>query len=294
MVYSMTGYGRGEHESCGMKFSVEAKSVNHRYCDIAVKLPRTMSYLESRLKQLAMKYVSRGKMDIYVSYDEFGTNSTDIRVDDVLADAYYQALNHLNNRFVFTEGISLASFSQMPGILTAEKNEVDEEVLWEILCIAAEAAFKSLKLMRESEGSKLKSDILDKLSAIKGALVSIEARAPLVVVEYRAKLMARIKELIGQQEIPLDEGRLVTEVAIFADRSGVDEEIVRLKCHIDQVGKCLALAGPIGRKLDFIVQEMNRESNTIGSKSNDIEINMHVVELTSEIEKIREQVQNIE
>jgi uncharacterized protein (TIGR00255 family) len=290
----MTGYGRGEHEDGGMQFSVEVRSVNHRYCDISVKLPRTMTYLETRLKQLAMKYISRGKADVFVTYNEYGVDSTVIRVDEKLADAYFQAFSQLKNRYGFSDNITLTGFSVIPGIMKADKIEADEDAMWEILKAASTEAFEQLKSMREKEGDKLVNDIRDKISGIKGYVAVIEQRAPSVVVEYKARLVSRIKELLEQQDTALDENRIAAEVAMFADRSSVDEEIVRLKSHISQIEKSLALSEPIGRKLDFIVQELNRESNTIGSKSNDLEINRQVVELKSEIEKIREQVQNIE
>ena len=294
MAYSMTGYGRGEKEAFGMAFSVEVKSVNHRYCDISIRMPRNMVYLENRLKQLVAKYVSRGKVDIFVSYDEFAVSSTEIRIDEDMADAYFQAFKLLKQKFGFKDDISISGFSQIPGIMKVEKKEAGEEEVWDVLSGAATPAFEALKSMRQKEGAKLVEDIRDRLSVMGTILSLIEERAPLVAVEYRVRLSTRIKELVEQNDVIMDETRLATEVAIFADKASVDEEIVRLKSHISQAGKCLELTEPIGRKLDFIVQEMNREINTIGSKANDLIINGQVVDLKSEIEKIREQIQNIE
>ncbi|MCL2165605.1 MAG: YicC family protein [Oscillospiraceae bacterium] len=294
MVYSMTGYGRGEYEENGVKFMVEVKSTNNRYCDISIKIPKVLGRLESRLKQLTMKFAARGKIDVFVSLDEAGADSAIIKIDEGMADAWYQSINVLKKRYKFGDDISLSTFSQIPGVMKVENKEIDDNEMWEILSSAASMALETFKFMKGKEGATLAIDIRSKLSIVKNILYEIEMRAPLTVLDYKARLTARIKELIEDQDIPIEESRLAMEVAILADRTSIDEEIVRLKSHISMAEKCQELSEPIGRKLDFIVQEMIREINTIGSKSNDLEINRNVVEMKSEIEKIREQIQNLE
>ena len=296
LAYSMTGFGRGEYEddARGVAFTVEVKSVNHRYCDVSIKTPRGMGYVDNQLRQMAMKYISRGKVDIYVTCDKHDIDSAIIRVDESLADAYHQALTFLKQKYQIDGDISLDGFAQIQGILNVEKKEEDEEMVWGILSVAASNAFDALKNMREKEGVRLVDNVKDRLNIMKSLLSQIEVRTPLIVVDYKNRLLERIKELIDQQDMMPDEGRLAMEVAIFADRSNIDEEIVRLKSHIEQAERCIETDAQVGRKLDFIVQEMNRETNTIGSKSSDLEVSNLSLDMKSEIEKIREQIQNLE
>lgn len=292
MIRSMTGYGRGESQGHGKEFVVEIKTVNHRYSDIFIKMPRQLSFLEDKIRDKVGKSLSRGKIDVYVSFEDYSEDSKSVMLDEALAKAYIQAAELLKTKYNLKDDISVSLVSRFPDILKIEKVEDDQEELWELFKVALENALNSLVVMRENEGEELKSSVLEKCTYIESVLKEIKSRAPEVVKEYKNKLENRIKELLEQQTI--DENRLATEVAIFADRCSIDEEIVRLGSHINQLRETLALSQPVGRKLDFLVQEMNREINTIGSKANDLVIARHVVELKSELEKIREQIQNIE
>ncbi len=292
MIRSMTGYGRGVSRDQGKEFLVEIKSVNHRYSDIFVKLPKHLSFLEDRVRETAGKNLSRGKIDIYITYTDTGEDSKVVLLDEPLVSAYIRALNELRDRFGLKDDISVSLVSRFPDVLRVEKAEEDEEKLWELLKRALDEAIDSLVRMRENEGAKLKDDLLNKTVYIDSIISEIASRAPEVVKEYRKRLESRIRELIDQQ--PVDETRIAMEVAIFADRCSIDEELTRLRSHISQMRQAFELEEPVGRKLDFLVQEMNREINTIGSKANDLFISKCVVELKSEMEKIREQVQNIE
>ena len=292
MPYSMTGFGRGEAQSDTYRFIVEIRSINHRYCDINIKMPRIFGNLEDKLRRMIQGQINRGKLDIYVSYEEFGDKPKAVTIDRGLAEAYYNGLKALKDQFDIIDDISLTSFLRIPDIMKTEKLEIDEEQVWNVLQEAVQNALKFLMDMREREGQKLVMDIQTKLKTISAEVIFVEERAPLIVEEYKVKLEARIKEIL-QQTVP-DETRLAGEVALFAERCSVDEEIVRLKSHLIQMEKCCESDQPIGRKLDFIIQELNREINTIGSKSNDLDINNRVVDIKSEIEKIREQTQNLE
>ena len=292
MIKSMTGFGRGIHQAEGKEFQIEIKTVNHRYSDVFVKIPRQISFLEERVRNLAGKSLSRGKADVYITYNEFGEESKSVLLDEGLSKAYIKAFELLRDRYGLKDDISVSLISRFPDILKVEKNEEDEEKIWEILKVALDNALDTLVSMRENEGHELKINLLERLSFINCLLKEIAERSPEVIKEYKQKLEGRIKELLGQQTV--DETRLAMEVAIFADRCSIDEETVRLESHINQFKDALNIEQQIGRKLDFIVQEMNREINTIGSKANDLYITKRVVELKSEIEKIREQIQNIE
>lgn len=288
----MTGYGRGENTRDGRKFTVEIKSVNHRYNDITIKLPRSMNYMEDTIRKKLTTQIARGKTDVYVFFET--TSSEDVKIDlnEALTDAYVKQLEQIKARYNLKEEISLSLISRFPDILTVEKMDIDNDQMLAILMPAIDMALNELLALRQKEGLALKDDILLKLDKISSFVESIKLRSPVVVLDYREKLKARLKELLDNSEI--DEARLLTEVTIFADRASVDEEITRLFSHINQVRQILNEKEAIGRKLDFLIQEMNREANTIGSKSNDIEITQTTVNLKSEIEKIREQVQNIE
>ncbi len=293
MVRSMTGFGRGTYAEHGKEFTVEIKSVNHRYVDFYIKLPRQIAYLEERVREVAAKSIFRGKVDIFISFDDRSEDSRSVMLDEALAGAYIQAVEKLRDKYGLKDDLSLSFVSRFPDVLRIEKNEDDEEQLWGILSKALEAGVASLVQMREKEGNELRSSLLQKADYMEIIISQIANRSPEVVIEYKQKLENRIKELLNQQTI--DENRIAMEVAIFADRCSIDEELVRLGSHLIQLRDILTMhKQPVGRKLDFLVQEINREINTIGSKSNDIEITKFVLELKSETEKIREQIQNME
>jgi uncharacterized protein (TIGR00255 family) len=292
MIKSMTGFGRGDCQEEGKEFLVEIKTVNHRYTDIFIKMPRQIGFLEDKVRELVGKAVSRGKIDVFISYNNFSDDSKCVLFDEALAKTYIAAVEALRDKFGLKDDISVSLISRYPDVLRVEQAEVDEEKIWTMLKTAVENAIKSLVAMRESEGEGLKNNMLARVVYIEKVLKEIELRAPDVVKEYKQKLEIRIKDLLEQQTI--DENRLAMEVAIFSDRCSIDEEIVRLGSHFSQMRDALGMEQSVGRKLDFLIQEMNREINTIGSKANDLAITRNVVEIKSEIEKMREQVQNIE
>lgn len=292
MIKSMTGFGRGESQEEGKSFVVEIKTVNHRYSDIYVKMPRVLSFLEDKVRDIVSKNVSRGKADVFVSYEDHGEDSKIVVIDEALSGAYIKALGQMRDTFGLQDDVTVSLVARFPDVLRVEKAEEDEGKLWTLLNQAVKNALEALVRMREIEGQELKNNLLERASYIESILRDITVRAPEVVKEYKQKLETRIKELLDQQTI--DESRLAMEVALFADRCSIDEELVRLGSHISQMREALEMQQPVGRKLDFLVQEMNREINTIGSKANDLTITRNVVELKSEIEKIREQIQNIE
>ena len=292
MVKSMTGFGRGMYSKDGREYLVEIKSVNHRYLDTSVRTSRAYGYLEGKIREILIKKISRGKVDINVWIDDFGTNGRTVLLDEGLADLYINALNKIKQKYSVNEEISISLVSRFPDILRVKKEENDEEGIWSELQEALSQAVESMLVMREREGAQLKNDILEKTGNIVALISQVEVRSPMVVCDYRTKLQSRIKDIIGGTQV--EEGRLELEIALFADRCSIEEEITRLKSHIKQVEQTLESDQAVGRKLDFLVQEMNREINTIGSKANDLEITKIVVEAKSEIEKIREQIQNIE
>ena len=292
MIKSMTGFGRGEVSQDGKEFTVEIKTVNHRYSDVFIKMPRQISFLEDKVRELVGKTVSRGKIDVFVSYYNYSEDSKHVSFDESLAKAYISAVETLRDKYGLTDDITVSLISKYPDILKVEQEEEDEELLWSLLRDATVKALDALVRMREIEGEGLKNVLLERADYIESIIGEINKRAPEVPKDYKLKLSARIKDLLDQQVV--DENRLATEVAIFADRCSIDEELVRLASHISQLRDAFTLSVPIGRKLDFLVQEMNREINTIGSKANDLSITKNVVEIKSEIEKIREQIQNIE
>ncbi len=291
LIKSMTGFGRGEFTQCTSTFSVDVRSVNHRYCDVSVRMPRAMSALEEKVREFVSERISRGKVDVYINYSTFGQNAR-VKLDTNLAKAYVDSLNTLKEIFEINDDINLSLLSRFPDIMSLETVEQDMEELWLILKDALEMAFNALVEMRKREGERLKNDLLEKIAVIKDYVEGIKEKSSGIVDEYKNKLYDRIQELI--KDIPIDENRLLTEVAVFADKASIDEELVRLGSHMDQFKKALNFNGPVGKKLDFIIQEMNREVNTIGSKITDLEILNNVISIKTEIEKIREQVQNIE
>lgn len=292
MIRSMTGFGRGESQGNSREFSVEIKTINHRYSDVFIKMPRQLSFLEDRVRDRVNKAVSRGKIDVYISFDDYNEEAKTILLDEGMVKAYIHATELLRDKYGLKDDISVSLVAKFPDIMKVEKNEADEGELWELLKTALENALASLVSMREIEGQELKKSILEKAGLIEGTVKEISLRAPEVVKEYKQRLESRIKELLDQQTI--DENRMATEVAFFADRCSIDEELVRLGSHIGQFREIMSSGQPVGRKLDFLMQEMNRETNTIGSKANDLIITRHVVDIKSELEKIREQIQNIE
>ncbi|MCL2059120.1 MAG: YicC family protein [Oscillospiraceae bacterium] len=292
MAYSMTGFGRGEASSDSRRLIVEIRSVNHRYCDISIRTPRMLSGHEDRLRRLISQRVNRGKIDAFVNYEEHGERERKITVDAGLAAAYIEASATLKGRFGINGDLSLSELLRLPDVFRADDPKPDEDEVWALLGQAAADALDALVSMRSAEGDKLVGDISGKLASLKAHLMQIEERAPFIVSEYRERLNDRLKELLGQN-MP-DESRVAAEIALFADRCAIDEEITRFKSHLAQAASCCASKEPIGRKLDFILQEINREVNTIGSKANDLSISETVVEMKSDAEKIREQIQNLE
>jgi len=292
MAFSMTGFGRGESSSENRRFIVEIRTVNHRYCDVAIRMPRAFSNFEDRLRSAISQKIHRGKVEVYVNYEEYGEIERSVSANVGLAKAYIDAANVLKSRFKLRDDMSLTALLRLPDIFQVGEAEADDELIWALLGDALRAAMDALVSMRSREGDKLITDISGKLDSLASMLVSVEARAPFVVGEYRERLNARIKELLGQN-MP-DDARLSAEVALYADKCNIDEEILRFKSHLAQAKRCCESPEPVGRKFDFILQEINREVNTIGSKSNDLAINENVLEMKAEAEKIREQVQNLE
>ncbi|HHT62806.1 MAG: YicC/YloC family endoribonuclease [Bacillota bacterium] len=292
MVKSMTGYGRGESFSSDKKVTVEAKSVNHRFLEIVVRMPKQLLPLEDRLKKVVQAKIARGRVDIFLTLEETESKKRLVKVDKELSLAYYNALRELAETCHIPEKFDLEYLSQLPGVLNIEDEEEDLEAVWPLVQEGVEKAIQDLVTMRTAEGEKLADDLKKRKDIISGYVVLIKERSPFVVQEYQEKLTQRVKELLG--EIELDESKLANEVAFFADRASISEELVRLNSHLDQMSDMLSGDEAVGRKLDFLVQEMNREINTIGSKANELIIARYVVEVKSELEKVREQVQNLE
>lgn len=292
MIKSMTGFGRAQETVDGMTVTVELKSVNHRYFEFTAKVPRTYGFLEEKLKSFLNARVSRGKMECYVSIENLEESDMEVVVNPSLAKDYVDALRTLSETFGLKEDYSAISIAKFPDVLTLRKALADEEKIWNAVQKVTELAVERFVTMRETEGEKLRADILSKADTILEHVAFVESRSPQTVREYHEKLRQRMEELLENTQV--DEQRLLTEAAIFADKIAVDEETVRLRSHISQLREFLNADEPIGRKLDFLVQEMNRESNTIGSKAQDVEIAKRVIAIKAEVEKIREQVQNIE
>ncbi len=293
MLKSMTGFGRGENEDGIHNFNVEIKTVNHRYNDIVVRMPKHLSYLEENIKSLIKEKISRGRVEVYICLEYINESNLDIVVDMPLARAYKSELDRMMSELNIVDEVKLSHMLVLPEIIKKERKKMEEDIIWKCLEPSLEIALNNVMDMRIKEGLMLKEDMKSKILKIENNLIEIENRAPLVVIEYKEKLKLRIKELLDE-ELNIDDDRLNYEIAFFADRSDINEEIVRLRSHNDQFLDSLNESEPVGRKLDFILQEMNREINTIGSKSEDLIISNCVVNIKSEIEKIREQVQNVE
>ncbi|MCI9544374.1 MAG: YicC family protein [Acutalibacter muris] len=292
MLKSMTGYGRGEGIVETRHIVFELKSVNHKFFEINPRVTRGYQFLEDRLKTYLHERISRGKVDLFLQIENLGESSVEVEVNHSLAAGYYRALSELQERYSLPDGPSLELLCRYQDIFTVHKAPEEEEAVWrQVLEIAAPTVDSFLR-MREAEGERLRADIMEKAGNILSLVDKVEELAPGTVAEYRERLQGRIQELLSDSRF--DEQRVLTEVAVFADKVAVDEETVRLRSHFAQLEKLANSDGPVGRKIDFLVQEMNREANTIGSKSQNTEIAYLVVDIKSEIEKIREQVQNIE
>lgn len=292
MVKSMTGYGCAKGTSEKLDITVELRSVNNRFLDCSIRIPRVYTSVEDKLKSLVQKQISRGKVDVYVTIDSSGADDVTIAVNEAVADAYSEALETLASRYGIETEMTASVLSKFPDVLRVEKKEADTDILERDLCTILEQALRGFDDMRTTEGEKLYNDIHNRLDAINSLVIKAEERSPVTVAEYRSKLEQRMQEVL--QSTDIDESRILTEAAIFADRVAVNEEIVRLKSHLSQLSDILESSEPVGRKLDFLVQELNREANTMGSKGNDVIMARIVVDIKSEIEKIREQIQNIE
>lgn len=288
----MTGFGRAKQTVSDLDITVEIKSVNHRYFEFSSRLPRAYQFLDEKLKSFCQQRVSRGKVEVSVMIEDRSENAIELEVNEQYADAYIKALRAIGERYALADDITVSSLIGNNEIFTARRHEMDDEVLTAAVMQVADEAVASFVAMRATEGERLVKDVTERTQTILKCVEFIELRSPETVREYRERIEQKIRDLIG--DVQVDEQRLLTETAIFADKIAVAEETVRLRSHINSLVGMLEGGGAIGRKLDFTVQEMNREANTIGSKAQDIEINRTVVNIKSEIEKIREQIQNIE
>lgn len=292
MIKSMTGFGRCEVAENNRKFTVEMKAVNHRYLDVNIKMPKSLNFFETAIRSELKNYIARGKVDVFITYEDLSENTSTVRYNKELAEEYLTYLRQMAADFGLDDDIRVSTLSKYPEVFTMEEAGVDEEELWKELKKAVDGAAKMFVESRITEGEHLKDDLLEKLDGMLKLVDFVAERSPQIVTEYRRRLEEKVKELLGDNTV--DESRLLTEVTIFADKVCVDEEIVRLRSHIETTKNALLEGGSIGRKLDFIAQEMNREANTTLSKANDLEISNCAIELKTEIEKVREQIQNIE
>ena len=292
MVKSMTGYGRARETLNGRDITVEVRSVNNRYLDCTVKMPRTYIFAEDAIKARVQKAISRGKVDVFVSIDTSGADVSVVTVNEALARSYYDALRQLKTSLQLEGEITPMALARFPDVLSVSKAEEDLESVAADICQVLDEALCAYNEMRAVEGVRLAEDIAGRVTTIESVVTKVEERSPQTVAEYRARLTNKMNEVL--QSTTIDESRILTEAAIFADKVAVDEETVRLRSHIAQLRSMLQGAEPVGRKLDFLIQEVNRECNTIGSKCNDLTIAQDVVNMKAEVEKIREQVQNIE
>lgn len=288
----MTGYGRASQTLHGREITVEMRSVNNRYLDCTVKLPRIFAFAEDSVKQRVKQVTTRGKVDIYITVNTAASDETKITLNTGLLEGYLSAMKTMVQAYGVRDDISVSSLSRLPDIFVLEKPETDEAQVREDLLSVTDQALAAYDQMRSVEGQALERDIRSRAQEILGLVAQVEARSPVTVAEYRARLAAKMQEVFSSASV--DESRILTEAALFADKIAVDEETVRLRSHLAQLGELLSGTGPVGRKLDFLMQEMNREANTIGSKGNDLQQARTVVEIKAELEKIREQMQNIE
>ncbi len=292
MIKSMTGFGRFESVTDTCKISVEIKAVNHRYLDLGIKMPKKFNFFESAMRGLLKDYIQRGKVDVFVTYEDYTEEKVSLKYNSSLAAEYMDNFKKMAEQFGIDNDVKVSMLARCPEVLSMEQVPEDEEQMWAILSEALKNAAENFVETRVREGENLKNDLISKLDNMLSLVDFIEARSPRVIEEYRKKLEDKVKDML--QSTTIDESRILTEVTIFADKICVDEETVRLRSHIEGMKKELLKGGSVGRKLDFIAQEMNRESNTILSKSNDMEISDQAIILKTEIEKVREQIQNIE
>lgn len=292
MTKSMTGYGRAQSVVDGFDITVEIKSVNHRYFEFSSRVPRVYGFLEEKIKSFLQSRISRGKIDCFVQIEALDDMQAVVKVNKSLADGYYKALKEMSEQYNFPVGFSAVDIARYPDVLSVHKEEADEDKLWNAVSSVLEDAVNNFIAMRENEGKRLEEDILSRAGLILNKVEFIEERSPQTVKEYCEKLLARMQEILG--DVHIDEQRILTEAAVYADKIAVAEETVRLRSHISQLHEMFNSKDAIGRKMDFLVQEMNREANTIGSKAQDVDIARNVLDIKAEIEKIREQVQNIE
>lgn len=292
MLKSMTGFGRYETANEKGKITVEIKTVNHRYCELSIKLPKKLNFYEAGVRSLLKCYINRGKVDVFVTYEDDTQEKVCVKYNAELAAEYVECLKQMGSELNIKEDITVLGLAKLPEVFVLQEQPLDEEMLWQMLSDAVEGAAEQLVAARVAEGEHLRQDLLAKLDGMLSDIDFIEERAPQIVVEYRRKLAEKVNELLGDTK--LDEAVLATQITVFADRICVDEETVRLRAHIENMRTTLNSGENIGRKLDFIAQEMNREANTILSKSSDLAVTNCAVDLKTEIEKIREQIQNIE
>lgn len=293
MAKSMTGFGMGEYKDDKYNISVECKTINHKYLDVNPRLPRKVSFLEDRLRQLVKDYISRGRVDMFIKFDTVSSSGAKLVYDEDLAKQYFEILKRIKDGFDLKQEINPVEISKFPEIVSVTEAEDDEEILWNALREASEKALMSLSNMRKEEGTKLEKDIIERSNLLEKYIDDVERFSDTVVEDYRSRLNQRIGEILENPAL-VDEARLAQEVAIYADKSSITEEIVRFRSHINQLRNTIVNDDSIGRKLDFLIQEMNREVNTIGSKSSAIDITNLVIQIKAELEKIREQAQNIE
>ncbi len=292
MIRSMTGYGRCQHVIGGYDILLEIRSVNHRFFDFTAKIPRSYGYLEDKLKSFFQGSISRGKVEVSLSIYSVGGADAVIEVNESVAEGYVNALREANKKLMLNDDLSLSNLMRLPDVFNIRKAVDDEEAVWECVRTAAQTALDDFIAMRENEGRRMVADVCEKLDNIEKMVAMVEAESPKITEAYRTRLTERMMEILGNTSV--DEQRIVSEAAIFSEKTAVDEETVRLKSHISQCREMLSGDNAIGRKLDFLIQEFNREANTIGSKCQGLEITKTVIEMKSEIEKIREQIQNIE
>lgn len=292
MIKSMTGFGRCELLEGSRKFTVEMKSVNHRYLDVNIKMPKKLNFFESSIRGELKNYIQRGKVDIFISYEDFSETNGCVKYNKEIASEYLTYLQQIAEDFNLENDIRVSTLSRYPEVFTMEEQEEDEEELWKELSKALKQAAEAFVETRIREGENLKNDLIEKLDGMLAHVAFIKERSPQIIADYKQRLYDKVQDLLNDAQV--DESRLLTEVTIFADKVCVDEELVRLQSHIEATKAALIEGGSVGRKLDFIAQEMNREANTILSKTTDLEVSNRAIELKTEIEKVREQIQNIE
>ena len=292
MIKSMTGFGRAENLQGNRKFTVEMKAVNHRYFDVTIKMPKKLSFFESAIRTFLKNYIQRGKVDVFITYEDFTEENVSLKYNEAIAAQYLKYYRQMTETFGLRDDISVSALGRCPEVFTMEEQTVDEKEIWAVLESALKEACEKFVESRITEGERLKEDLYDKLDGMIRDVDAIEDRYPQIMAEYREKLTMKVEELLGDAQ--MEEGRIAAEVILFADKICTDEETVRLRSHIESMREELLRGGSVGRKLDFLAQEMNREANTILSKANDLETSNRAINLKTEIEKVREQIQNIE